>query len=62
MQKSNTREELQEVLQSPSFSINGATGKIQFDKSGDRVDNPMFLVQVQKEPGTDKYKFEPINP
>lgn len=62
LQKSNTREELQKTLHSPDFSVEGATGKIQFSQSGDRIDNKnnIFLMKVQQIPGTDKYKFEPI--
>ncbi|MEH2427532.1 MAG: ABC transporter substrate-binding protein [Nostoc sp.] len=63
-QKSNTREELQKTLHSPGFSVEGgATGKIQFlEESGDRKDNPMFLVQVQRKAGTNRYEFVPIKP
>lgn len=58
LQKSNTREQLQQTLQSPSFSVEGATGRIQFS-SGDRTNNSIFLVKVQQKPGTDKYEFVP---
>ncbi|MEH1921418.1 hypothetical protein [Nostoc sp.] len=64
LQQSNTRDQLQKTLYSNSFSVDGATGKIQFLQSGDRKDNkdnPIFLVKVQQIPGTDKYKFVPIN-
>ncbi len=57
---SNTREELQKRLHSPSFSVDGATGKIQFLQSGDRKDDAIFLVKVQQKSGTDKYEFMPI--
>ncbi len=57
-----TRNGLQQTLHDSSFSVNGATGKIQFLPSGDRKDNPTFLVKVQQKPGTDKYEFVPIQP
>ncbi|MFN6470027.1 MAG: caspase, EACC1-associated type [Nostoc sp. SerVER01] len=60
LQKSNTREELQQALHDPSFSVDGATGRIQFTKSGDRKNSCIFLVKVQPISGSDKYKFEPI--
>ncbi len=63
LQQSKTREDLQKALHSPGLSVNGATGKIQFfTQSGDRKDNPIFLVKVQQIPGTDKYEFAPIKP
>ncbi|MBW4596643.1 MAG: ABC transporter substrate-binding protein [Brasilonema angustatum HA4187-MV1] len=57
LQQSNTRDELQQVLHSPNFSVNGATGKIQFSSSGDRIDNPIFLVKVQQKSGSNDYEF-----
>ncbi|MEH1801249.1 MAG: ABC transporter substrate-binding protein [Nostoc sp.] len=59
LQQSNTREGLQKALHSPGFSIDGATGNIQFSQSGDRKDNAISLVKVQQIPGTDKYEFVP---
>ncbi|MEH2151894.1 ABC transporter substrate-binding protein [Nostoc sp.] len=59
LQNSNTRQELQKRLHSPGFSVDGATGKIQFLQSGDRKDNTISLVKVQKKLGTDKYEFVP---
>ncbi|GAX38212.1 caspase, EACC1-associated type [Nodularia sp. NIES-3585] len=56
----NTRERLKQSLRDSDFAIDGATGKIQFSPSGDRVDNPMFLVQIQQKPGTNNYEFVPI--
>ncbi|QSV62134.1 MAG: hypothetical protein HEQ26_04530 [Dolichospermum sp. DL01] len=58
----NTRNGIQKTLHSSSFSVNGATGKIQFSKSGDRINNSIFLIKVQQKPGTDKYEFVPIKP
>ncbi|MEH2379544.1 MAG: ABC transporter substrate-binding protein [Nostoc sp.] len=57
-----TRNGLQQTLRDPSFSVDGATGKIQFLPSGDRNDNPISLVKVQQISGTDKYKFVPTQP
>ncbi|MEH2129019.1 caspase, EACC1-associated type [Nostoc sp.] len=62
LRQTNKRNELQNVLHNPKFSVDGATGKIQFSESGDRKDNPIFLVKVQQKPGTDKYEFVPIQP
>jgi branched-chain amino acid transport system substrate-binding protein len=63
LQQSTTRYGLQKVLHSPNFSVNGATGKIQFSPSGDRIDNPIFLVKVQPKPGTPTgYDFVPLKP
>ncbi|MBD0388439.1 MAG: hypothetical protein ICV54_18540 [Nostoc sp. C3-bin3] len=50
------------VLHSYNFSVDGATGKIQFLQSGDRTNNSIFLVKVKQIPGTDKYEFAPIKP
>ncbi|WP_292741730.1 ABC transporter substrate-binding protein [Nostoc sp. JL31] len=62
LQQTKTSEELQKVLHSPSFSVDGATGNIQFSQSGDRINNEIFLVKVQQKAGTDKYEFVPIQP
>ncbi|OBQ36721.1 MAG: ABC transporter substrate-binding protein [Anabaena sp. MDT14b] len=56
----NTRNGIQKTLHSSSFSVDGATGKIQFSQSGDRINNSIFLIKVQQKPGTDKYEFVPI--
>ncbi|MDB9452155.1 caspase, EACC1-associated type [Dolichospermum circinale] len=56
----NTRNGIQQTLHSSSFSVDGATGKIQFSKSGDRINNSIFLIKVQQKPGTNKYEFVPI--
>jgi branched-chain amino acid transport system substrate-binding protein len=48
------------LLSNYNFSVNGATGKIQFSKSGDRINNSIFLIKVQQKPGTNKYEFVPI--
>ncbi|MFN6475844.1 caspase, EACC1-associated type [Nostoc sp. DedQUE07] len=62
LQRTNRRDELQKELHSPSFSVDGATGKIQFLPSGDRLNNEIFLVKVQQISGSDKYQFVPIKP
>ena len=62
LRRTNRRDELQNVLHSLSFSVDGATGKIQFLASGDRTNNAIFLVKVQQRPGTDKYDFVSIKP
>ncbi|WGV26561.1 caspase, EACC1-associated type [Halotia branconii] len=62
LQNSNNREELQKTLHSPGFSVEGATGKIQFSQSGDRINNDIFLIKVQQRLGTDKYEFVPLQP
>ncbi|HBL10683.1 MAG TPA: ABC transporter substrate-binding protein [Cyanobacteria bacterium UBA11162] len=60
-QSDRTREGLRNAISAPWFSINGATGKVQFLPSGDRVGQG-FLVQVQPgtQPGT--YQFVPLKP
>ncbi|OUL23313.1 ABC transporter substrate-binding protein [Nostoc sp. RF31YmG] len=60
LQQNSTRDGLQQVLHSPNFSVEGATGKIQFSSNGDRIKNPIFLVKVQQKPGTNEYEFVPI--
>ncbi|ARV59494.1 hypothetical protein BZZ01_13425 [Nostocales cyanobacterium HT-58-2] len=46
LRKGNTREELQKALSDPNFSALGATGTIQFSKTGDRQGGA-FLVKVE---------------
>jgi branched-chain amino acid transport system substrate-binding protein len=58
----NTRNGIQKTLHSSSFSANGATGKIQFSESGDRINNNIFLTKVQQNSTTKKYEFVPIKP
>ncbi|MCP2731702.1 ABC transporter substrate-binding protein, partial [Limnofasciculus baicalensis] len=60
LEKSNsTREGLQKVLSSNWFSVNGATGNIQFLPSGDRVGEG-FLVQVKPTTQPGNYQFIPL--
>ena len=59
LKRSNTRQELQKVLSSPAFSVNGATGTIKFLPSGDR-DGKSILVKVQ--PSGTGYDFVRLNP
>lgn len=58
LETSNTRDELQKTLYSPSFSFNGVTGKIEFS-SGDRKETPIHLLQIKPVDG-DEYDFVPI--
>jgi hypothetical protein len=54
------RQQLRQVLSSPDFSADGATGKVEFEPSGDRKvsTNVGILVQVQPNPGSDLgYRF-----
>jgi branched-chain amino acid transport system substrate-binding protein len=56
------RQQLRQVLSSPDFSADGATGKVEFEPSGDRKVSPNVgvLVQVQPNPGSDlPYRFAP---
>jgi len=46
LQQGNNREELQKILHSSSFSVNGATGKVAFQPSGDR-NGTAILVKIQ---------------
>lgn len=62
LKQSNTRDKLQKTLHSPDFSVEGATGKIQFSPSGDRINNNIFLVKVQQKAGKEEYEFVPIQP
>lgn len=58
----NNRDELQKALSSPEFSVNGATGTIQFLPSGER-NGAALLIQVQ--PGNQSgagYNFVPLQP
>ncbi|BAZ28217.1 extracellular ligand-binding receptor [Cylindrospermum sp. NIES-4074] len=60
LQQSNNREELQKVLHSPSFSVNGATGQIAFQPSGD-IKGKAILVKVQpKSNSATGYDFAPL--
>jgi branched-chain amino acid transport system substrate-binding protein len=56
------RQQLRQVLSSPDFSADGATGKVEFEPSGDRKVSPNVgvLVQVQPNPDSDlPYRFAP---
>ncbi|NEP57066.1 MAG: ABC transporter substrate-binding protein [Symploca sp. SIO2G7] len=57
-----TRKGLKQVLSNPDFSAEGATGKVEFNSSGDRKPSPNLgvLVQVQPDPESETggYKFE----
>ncbi|MFN6468537.1 MAG: ABC transporter substrate-binding protein [Nostoc sp. SerVER01] len=61
LQQSKNRDELQNVLHSPSFSVYGATGKIEFLPSGDR-NGTAILVKVQpSSKSSTGYDFVPLN-
>ncbi|QSJ17092.1 amino acid ABC transporter substrate-binding protein [Nostoc sp. UHCC 0702] len=61
LQQSKNRDELQQVLHSPSFSVYGATGKIEFLPSGDR-NGKAILVKVQpSNKSSTGYDFVPLN-
>lgn len=66
LQQSKTRDGLQKVLRNPKFSVNGATGKIQFLQSGDRpIKNKNDIVLVQIQPSrtfANQYEFFPLYP
>ncbi|HEY9652308.1 MAG TPA: ABC transporter substrate-binding protein [Coleofasciculaceae cyanobacterium] len=64
LKRNDTRQGIQKVLSSRGFSVNGATGKIEFLKSGDRK-GKSILVKIQ--PKTEskanyQYEFVPLNP
>jgi len=62
LKQNNTREGLQQVLSSPGFSANGATGSVQFLPTGDR-DGTAILVQVKPGQGTKTgFDFVPLKP
>ncbi|BAY13347.1 caspase, EACC1-associated type [Calothrix sp. NIES-2098] len=62
LQQNSTRDGLQQVLHSPNFSVEGATGEIQFSLNGDRINNPIFLVKIQQKSGKNEYEFVPVQP
>mgnify|MGYP005837178637 CR=1 FL=1 len=62
LRQSQTRQELQKALSSPGFSVNGATGAVQFSSGGDR-NGAAILVQI--EPGqisNTGFDFVPLKP
>jgi branched-chain amino acid transport system substrate-binding protein len=62
LKQNQTREGLQQALSSPGFSVNGATGSIQFSQLGDR-NGGVILVKVQ--PGSTSntgFDFVPLKP
>jgi branched-chain amino acid transport system substrate-binding protein len=63
LQKSKTRYELQQTLSDPKFSVDGATGQIQFSSGNRKVGyDPTFPIKVQQNSTTKKYEFVPIKP
>ncbi|HEY9605991.1 MAG TPA: ABC transporter substrate-binding protein, partial [Allocoleopsis sp.] len=62
LKQNQTREGLQQALSSPGFSVNGATGSIQFSQLGDR-NGGAILVRIQ--PGSTSntgFDFVPLKP
>jgi branched-chain amino acid transport system substrate-binding protein len=62
LKQNQTREGLQQALSSPGFSVNGATGSIQFSQLGDR-NGGAILVKIQ--PGQTSntgFDFVPLKP
>ncbi|MEY2832222.1 MAG: hypothetical protein RLZZ574_1480 [Cyanobacteriota bacterium] len=63
LSSATTRQDLQQNLTTPGFMIQGASGKVAFQLSGDRKIKQALLIKVQpgKSSGT-KYDFSPLNP
>ncbi len=64
LRQTPTRSGLQQALSSPDFSADGATGKIQFQPSGDRVTTPLFVTIQPSSGSSSGYAFvpKPANP
>jgi branched-chain amino acid transport system substrate-binding protein len=63
LQQRTTRTGLKDILRSPEFSINGATGKVRFIQSGERqiVREMGILIQVKPDPKSQfGYTFHPV--
>ncbi|MEG3863080.1 bifunctional serine/threonine-protein kinase/ABC transporter substrate-binding protein [Microcoleus sp. herbarium12] len=56
-----TRINIQEALANASFNTIGATGKISFDKNGDRKESTIQLVAVVPSSNNSAYEFVPID-
>ena len=56
LESSNSRAELQSMLNKSDFWIDGATGKFRFQK-GDRLSKVQLAYIVESEQGTDNYEF-----
>jgi ABC-type branched-subunit amino acid transport system substrate-binding protein/serine/threonine protein kinase len=56
-----TRINIQEALANASFKTIGATGKISFDKNGDRKEPTIELVAVVPSSNNNSYEFVPID-
>ncbi len=60
LKSGQTREQLQKALSDPNFSIEGATGEVRFQPSGDRIAKGVLVkVQPGKSSGTG-YDFVPL--
>ena len=57
LKQANNRQELQAVLNDPSFSVNGATGKIQF---ADDNKTKVRLAYIDKLERSEQYQFLPL--
>ena len=58
LQQAETRSQLQTVLTRPNFVVEGATGKITFEK-GDRA-GLVELAQIESDDNSDRYRFAPL--
>lgn len=58
LQQAETRSQLQAILTRPNFVIEGATGKITFEK-GDRS-GLVELAQIESDDNSDRYRFAPL--
>jgi branched-chain amino acid transport system substrate-binding protein len=63
LRQAKTREQVQEILRSPGFSVMGATGKVEFLQSGDRnLRDDAKLVKIQPSSTSPTgYEFFPLN-
>ncbi|MDP8964097.1 MAG: ABC transporter substrate-binding protein [Cyanobacteriota bacterium] len=62
LKRNNTREGLQQVLSTPGFSANGATGSVQFLPTGDR-NGTAILLQIKPGQGSNTgFDFVPWQP
>jgi branched-chain amino acid transport system substrate-binding protein len=54
LHQGNSREQLQQTLRNPSFSLQGASGIVKFTPTGDRIARPVI---VQVKPALSGYEF-----
>lgn len=60
LRQNPTRSGLQQALASPTFSVEGATGEIQFQSSGDRLTTPLFVTIQPSSTTSTGYDFVAI--